>query len=193
MKRIYLLVAFLVGMFLVPATATAITLEELNKLDSTTAAQVLSELNREEAATTVEKADEWISVAERLGKALESLAREAGMALNEFAKTPVGIITIAVLLWKTIGVSIVAGLVWALSLSIIIWSFRTFHVPVKNKVVVRDKEGAPIVENGKPKTEVTYVLYEFNPLKDSRAASAVAHAAMFVVINMMLIIAIAVS
>ncbi len=190
MKRIYLLVAFLVGMFLVPATATAITLEELKKLDYTTAAQVLSELSKEEEASTAEKADEWVSLAERLGSALSALAKEAGVALNEFIQTPAGMITVAVLLWQVIGGSIISALVWVVSMTVLIWSFRKFHVPVRTEVVVRDGNGKPIMEDDKVKTELTYVRkYIFNS-DDARSVSAVMHGFMFLAMNIVFLVSV---
>lgn len=194
MKKIYLLITFLVGMFLVPTTATAVTVAELNKMDPITAAQVLRQLGGSGKTTaSVEKADEWVTLAERLGKALASLAKEAGVALNEFVKTPVGIITVTVLLWKTVGVSMVAGLIWVVSLCVIIWSFRAFHVPIKAVGVVRDADNNPIVEDGKVKEKTEYIKrFQFTS-DDARAGSAWAHGALFIIINAMLIVAIAVS
>lgn len=195
MKIIYLLITFLISTFLVPTIATAVTLDDLKLMDPLTASQVLDQLSNKapENVSRAEQADEWVTLAERLGKALSSLAREAGVALNEFVKTPVGVITITVLLWKTIGVSIVAGLIWALSLSLIIWSFRNFHVPAKNKVIVRNSEGKAITEDGKPKEKIEYIKrYEFSS-SDARVGSAFAHVAMFIMINLMLILVIAFS
>ena len=41
-------------------------------------------------ASTAEDVDKWASVGEKLGKSIATVAREAGIAVNEFASSPVG-------------------------------------------------------------------------------------------------------
>lgn len=199
MKRIYLLVAFLVGMFLVPITTVAeITKYDLEMLDPDTAAQVLRELSdrnkkAEVVPPTAETVDKWVGLAERFGKALATMAKEAGIAINDFVKTPVGLIAIGILLWKVVGVSMVAGLVWVVTLVVLIWSFRKFHVPIKTVVTVWDGDHNPVMEEGKVVTEDKYIRgYTFSS-NDARVGSAWAHGGMFVLINIMLIVAVATS
>ncbi len=189
MKKVYLLVVFLIGMFLVPVTATAIvSREDLTTMGPEVAYEVLlkeSKVLLKESKKESLSPNEWVGLAERLGRALSALAAETGMALNEFAKTPVGILAIAILMWKTIGVSIIAGLVWVVSLIVIIWSFRHFHVPAR--VVDQIKEDGKIIQRAK--YEPRYAFFS----NDAKSTSACAHTAMFIAINIMLIVAIALS
>ena len=197
MKRIYLLITFLIGMLLVPITTTAeITKLDLEMLDPDTAAQVLRELSdrnkkAEIVPPTAETVDKWVGLAERFGKALASMAKEAGIAVNDFVKTPVGLIAVGILLWKVVGVSMVAGLIWAVTLVVLIWSFRKFHVPIKNVVVVRDENGHPLMEDSKVVTEVNYIKGYIFKSDDARVGSAWAHVVMFALTNAVLIITVA--
>lgn len=50
---------------------------------------------------------EWIEVGERLGQGLAATARELGVAVNDFAKTPVGMVAIGLLVWNIMGSDIV--------------------------------------------------------------------------------------
>ena len=53
--------------------------------------------------TDVKKVDEWVGVGERIGKMMGGAAKEVGVAVNEFIQTPVGKMTMAIVVWKTIG------------------------------------------------------------------------------------------
>ena len=52
---------------------------------------------------TPEKVDEWSEVGTKVARGLASAAKEAGVAVNEFSKTPVGMITSGIIIWKIMG------------------------------------------------------------------------------------------
>lgn len=69
--------------------------------------------------------EEWVEVGSNIGKGLAGAAKEVGVAVNDFVKTPVGQITAAVILWKFIGsaiVHLIGGLVVLLSG----WAFMAY-------------------------------------------------------------------
>lgn len=51
----------------------------------------------------VESVDKWVGLGERLGQMVGGAAKEVGIAVNDFVKTPVGMMTTAVIVWKYIG------------------------------------------------------------------------------------------
>jgi len=53
--------------------------------------------------TTPEKAATWASVGTQVGQALGNAAREVGSAANEFVRTPVGMMTAGIILYKYVG------------------------------------------------------------------------------------------
>lgn len=56
------------------------------------------------AATNVAAAtNEWLNIGERIGKGFAGAAKELGVAVNEFATTPVGILTVMLIVWHFMG------------------------------------------------------------------------------------------
>lgn len=55
---------------------------------------------------TPERITGWAQVAEGFANAMGAAAKQLNISVNEFIKTPAGMITIGVILWKVIGVSI---------------------------------------------------------------------------------------
>lgn len=55
---------------------------------------------------TPERITGWAQVAEGFANAMGAAAKQLNISVNEFIKTPAGLITIGVILWKVIGVSI---------------------------------------------------------------------------------------
>lgn len=74
---------------------------------------------------TAETVNEWIQVGQGVGAGLASAARELGIVANEFAQTPVGQITIALIIFKVAGgdlIQLFIGLLWYFTL-VPIWFF----------------------------------------------------------------------
>jgi hypothetical protein len=59
------------------------------------------------AITTAEKVDQWVNVGERIGKMLGGAAKEVGLAVNEFVKTPVGMLATGVIVFNYIGGAVI--------------------------------------------------------------------------------------
>ena len=64
----------------------------------------------------VEKLDQWATVGTKVGQGLAAAAKEVGVTVNDFAKTPVGKLTAFLIVWNFIGaqlVHIIGGiLIW---------------------------------------------------------------------------------
>lgn len=62
-----------------------------------------------------EELSEWGTLGKNMGEALISASKEVGVAVNEFSRTPVGIVTTAIIVYKIIGrdiLKILFGLLW---------------------------------------------------------------------------------
>lgn len=95
-----------------------------------------------------EKVEKWVNIGTSIGKGLAGAAKEVGVAANEFAKTPVGEMTMFLILWHFLSGPIihVAGglLVWLIGFGVI---FTMIHKQKKvveyasnDKGLVRTKE-----------------------------------------------------
>jgi len=63
---------------------------------------------------TRQDVSEWAQISQEFAKALGIAAKEVGISVNEFLASPAGILTAIVLIWISIGKSVVAVLVGAL-------------------------------------------------------------------------------
>lgn len=118
MKRI--LVGLVLGLSALVANA-GISSENLssagfNKLSEAQKIEILKQVNEKVEAASApasvaisspEKIDKWIDVGTRIGQMMGGAAKEVGIAVNEFVKTPVGKWTMALIIWNYMGTMIV--------------------------------------------------------------------------------------
>lgn len=69
-------------------------------------------------ATAVEKASEWVELGEAIGSGLAAAAEKTGQVVNDFAKTPVGKLTMVLIVYKVMGGDVIQFIVGMLFLSI---------------------------------------------------------------------------
>lgn len=78
--------------------------------------------------TTPQKVNEWLDIGTRIGSGMAGAAKEMGVAVNEFAESPVGMWTIALITWKFMGGVIMhafgAIMIWLIGFSFIWWINR---------------------------------------------------------------------
>lgn len=58
-------------------------------------------------APTAARVNEWVDVGKNIGSGLAGAAKEVGVAVNDFAKTPVGILTMLLIVFHMIGEAII--------------------------------------------------------------------------------------
>lgn len=78
-------------------------------------------MEKVELKTEAEKLSAYAEVATQVAKAIGIAAQELGIAVNDFIKTPAGILTVAVILGKVFG-KLVALLVVAVFVNYVVWS-----------------------------------------------------------------------
>lgn len=121
---------------------------------------------------TTENAGKMVELGKNFGLALAAMAKEVGVTGDEFLKSTTGKIAAVVIVWKLVGkdmVAIVGGsIAWIVLSSIIIWSFKFFHM--KKKVKTKDK-GVEYIQR-----------YEFRN-GETRSGSAVAHVVAFAAVT----------
>ncbi|MFH1667720.1 MAG: hypothetical protein ABH884_01690 [Candidatus Komeilibacteria bacterium] len=175
------MVVFMTITFVWSQTATI----DLSKLDGETAAQVLAAQKQAQAKLPdippAERVEEWVSIGEQVGKAIASTCRELSVEVNEFVKTPVGKLTMFLIVWKVIGEDlwdIVGGcLVWLIVTICLFFSVRHFHM--NERVVTGSKKAGT--------KEVKYVSrYDFDA--GNEGISGIFHAVAFCVITIICLI-----
>lgn len=100
---------------------------------------------------TLDKVDKYVGIGERIGKMVGGAAKEVGMAVNDFAKTPVGIWAIVMITWTYMGGAVVHLL---LGITLFVFSMTLiFYCLSKSRKVVREYYenkttwyGAPLIK-----------------------------------------------
>lgn len=76
--------------------------------------------------STAQAAKEWVEVGSSIGQGLSATARELGVAVNDFAKSPVGKIAVALIVWKVAGSAIVHLIISMISVGLLFGWYRMF-------------------------------------------------------------------
>lgn len=73
------------------------------KKDTPNLVQDLAATAAADAKNTPEKVDQWLNIGERIGKMIGGAAKEVGVAVNDFVKTPVGLTAMGLIVWHYMG------------------------------------------------------------------------------------------
>lgn len=125
MKKFFIAASLALAAFAANANTTiTLTPEQAAQLAkaSTTDAKNISAVVREEASA-------WGEMGANMGKALVGAAKEVGVAANEFSQTPLGKVTVAVVVYKVIGEDLIGKIVGlgilVTMLGVAVWFLRT--------------------------------------------------------------------
>ncbi len=185
----FILTTIILAVLLIPVTAladeTTVTID-LSKLDPAQATAVLEAKKKIEALSqpvvevvNTEKLNEWADVGLKVGQALSSICKELSIGVNDFIQTPVGKLTMVLIVWKVVGIelwNIVGGItVWVAMMSLVWYSFRFFHMT--KKITTYD--------HGNPKmvARVDYVRRYIFESKDAKVGSTCAHVIIMVIVT----------
>ena len=88
--------------------------------------------------TSVEDIDQWVDLGEKVGKMLGGTAKELGIAANEFAKSPLGVMAMVLIIWNYAGADLygfIVGIFWFSAL-LPLWAYLFFKIgyPIKSYV-----------------------------------------------------------
>jgi hypothetical protein len=75
---------------------------------------------------TPEKVGQWLDLGPKIGQMIGGAAREVGLAVNDFVKTPVGQLTMVLIVWHFIGSSIIHILGAFVVLIVGTWAVRRY-------------------------------------------------------------------
>ena len=135
MKRLF--VALVMLMVAVPVFAAYnIDNSSWNRLTERQKADIIKQVADEAERSKIvptdvanpEQVGKWVGVGEQIGKMIGGAAKEVGVAVNEFVKTPVGMVAMGLIVWHYMGGSLVhifGGLfLFLFGMSFIIWMAR---------------------------------------------------------------------
>jgi hypothetical protein len=179
---VFFTVIFILGLSAM-ANAVSITINTDN-LDSETAAMVLEAEKKSKKAKevpTVDQVEAWVNIGDKVGGAIAATCKQLSVEVNEFVKTPVGMIAVGLIAYKVVGEKlwdVIGGtLAWVVVVMIIGFSFRHFHM--REKIVDKSDKDNP---------QVQYIArYEFKT-NDARTTSACIHAIGFALITVVCLV-----
>lgn len=103
---------------------------------------------------SVNQVDEWVDLGAKVGKMLGGAAKELGIAANEFTQTPLGLVTMGLIIWHYAGSDLygfILGVLWFLVM-IPLWSILFFKIayPISEYLEYNVQKGDEIVVKSKP-------------------------------------------
>jgi hypothetical protein len=110
MKYVIAVLALMVSMSTFAIDSRDIGSAGFEKLSATQKAQVVANveaMSKQAESPLIDTVDKYVNIGERMGKMLGGAAKELGVQVNEFSKTPVGQMTTVLIIWKLIGSDIV--------------------------------------------------------------------------------------
>lgn len=161
-----------------PVDVTGLTAAQIAEINAQIEAK-RTETPEGKVRESIARANEWVDIGEGIGAGVAAAARETGLVVNEFAKTPVGKMTTFVILFKVVGKDLL-GLVIG---SIVLVFFWTVWLVYTRSLFGKEKN---VVTEGSVKT-VTYREREWTEGQVGACAMAVV---LLVVVTALLLIVI---
>ena len=142
MKKFLIAIAMMLSLGIANAASSGTEIDTRG-LTATQKAELVKQAEAMKASTpleTAEKVDKWVDVGERLGKMMGGAAREVGIAVNDFVKTPVGLMTAGLIVWNYMG-SMLIHVVGGFTILFITFGLLTWYSRRLRTVEVKyDKE-----------------------------------------------------
>lgn len=143
-------------------TSDAVRSAGFNQLSEAQKAEVIKmvaeKASKNEAgpgASAEERVEKWVKIGSNIGQGLAGAARELGVAVNEFSQTPVGRLTMALIVWNMIGsqlIHIFGGiLIWVVGIYIIRSLIaRSYPSKITYSKTVKNWRGQYVIESVEP-------------------------------------------
>lgn len=188
MKKFIAIVALMVSVNAFAALTTdSVSNAGFSRLSETEKAEIIKQIAdkaTDKASVTApseEKVEKWVKIGSQIGQGLSGAAKEVGIAVNDFAKTPVGQLTMMLIVWHMVGgvmVHIFGGiLIMVVGLTFIRFMFNRAY-PTK---VTYSKDTKNIFGNYVVESEVR------TPVQDDNAAGWLFAAALVIVAGLITI------
>lgn len=107
------------------------------------------------AALTEDKVEKWVKIGSNIGQGLAGAAKEVGVAVNDFSQTPVGQLTMLLIVWHMIGAQLIhvfgGIMIWIVGIAIIRHMVaRTYPSKITYSKEVKNVFGNYAVEKVEP-------------------------------------------
>ncbi len=165
MKKLLAIALMLVsGLAFAGNTSDAVNSAGFNKLSEAEKAEVIKMVADKAAEkgtgtiphlATEEKVEKWVKIGSNIGQGLAGAAKEVGVAVNDFAKTPVGQMTMVLIVWHMIGAQLIhlfgGILIWIIGIAIIRHMIaRAYPSKIKYSKEVKNIFGNYAIESIEP-------------------------------------------
>jgi len=110
MKKFIAIVALMFSFNALAALTTdSVANAGFSRLDESQKAEIIKQIAdasskaKDITVPSEEKVEKWVKIGSQIGAGLAGAAKELGVAVNDFAKTPVGQLTMMLIVWHMIG------------------------------------------------------------------------------------------
>ena len=137
MKKIFGVILMMISLSALAANDTSsVAAAGFSKLSETEKAEIIRQVaekadqkvNGVAQLSSPEKVEKWVQIGANIGQGLAGAAKELGIAVNDFSKTGVGQITVALIVWHVLGntlMHIIGGImVIVIGLSFMMYFYR---------------------------------------------------------------------
>lgn len=104
---------------------------------------------------TEDKVEKWVKIGSNIGQGLAGAAKEVGVAVNDFATTPVGQLTMMLIVWHMIGAQLIhvfgGIMIWIVGIAIIRHMVaRAYPSKITYSKEVKNFFGNYVIEKSEP-------------------------------------------
>ncbi len=128
MKKFLAMIALAMSVSAYAANADYVSTKGLTAEQSAQLALQAEQMKKATPLEMADKVDQWVNIGEKVGKMMGGAAKEVGIAVNDFVKTPVGMMTAALIVWNYMGgmlIHVIAGFIFFVtSFTILTWMMR---------------------------------------------------------------------
>ena len=162
MKKFFAVILMLVSISAFAGNTTdAVHSAGFSKLSETEKAEVIKMVADKASskdvmpAMTEDKVEKWVKIGSNIGQGLAGAAKEVGVAVNDFANTPVGQLTMMLIVWHMIGAQLIhvfgGVMIWIVGIAIIRHMVaRAYPCKITYSKEVKNIFGNYVVEKSEP-------------------------------------------
>lgn len=165
MKKVILAIMLCVSLSAFAASASGLSSSSVDsagfsKLSETEKAEILKQVADKASTKNVfggstapadEKVEKWVRIGSNIGQGLAGAAKEVGVAVNDFAKTPVGQLTMVLIVWHMIGAQLIhlfgGIMIWIIGFVMIRYVFnRSYPTKITYSTEKKNIFGNAVIE-----------------------------------------------
>ena len=126
MYRLFIIISFLFILISSPSWASSVVNVDLTNLSESSRNEILNKLKQNESLN-IDSVSKISTISSEISKSIKEIAQNLNIEVNNFAKTPVGIMTFGLLIWHYAGQTVISS-IFGFVTGFMIWIIGTFLI-----------------------------------------------------------------